>query len=97
LANTEELREELLLLIGFLLTSAHGLFDEPQSYGPARLLETAGRLLDMMEEQGMLNDSLREEKAAIDDERYGPIDEEGFPDRIDHLALRWTESMADRF
>lgn len=97
MATTEELRDELLLLIGFLLTSAHGLFDEPQSYGPARLLETAGRLLDMMEEQGMLDDALREMKAAIDHERFGPMDEEGFPHRIDHLALSWTESIADRF
>jgi hypothetical protein len=97
MATTEELRDELLLLIGFLLTSAHGLFDEPPSYGPARLLETAGRLLDMMQEQGMLDDSLQEMKALIDHERYGPMDEDGFPDRIDHLALWWTESIADRF
>lgn len=97
MATTEGLRDELLLLVGFLLTSAYGLFDEPQSYGPARLLETAGRLLDMMEEQDMLDDSLQEMKAAIDHERYGPMDEKGFPDRIDHLALRWTESIADRF
>jgi hypothetical protein len=97
MASTEEVRDELLLLIGFLLTSAHGLFDEPKSYGPARLLETAGRLLDMMEEQGMLDDSLREVKAAIENERYGPMDEEAFPDRVDDLALRWTESIAERF
>ncbi len=97
MVTTEELRDELLLLVGFLLTSAHGLFNEPPSYGPARLLETAGRLLDMMDEQGMLDESLREMKAVIDHERFGPMDEEGFPDRIDHLALRWTESMADRF
>jgi hypothetical protein len=97
MADTEELRDELLLLIGYLLTSAHGLFQEPQSYGPARLLETAGRLLDLMEEQGLLDDSLQDLRAAIDRERYGPEDEEGFPDRVNNLALRWTESMAGRF
>lgn len=97
MANAESLRDELLLLVGFMLTSAHGLLEEPQSYGPARLLEAAGRLLDMMDEQELLDDSLRGIKSEIDDERFGPMDEEGFPDRLDRLALSWTESIADRF
>lgn len=95
--TTEDLTGELLLLIGFMLTSAHGLVDEPKSYGPARLVEAAGRLLDMMEERGMLDDSLKESKGIIDNERFGPMDEEGFPARLDQLALTWTESIADRF
>ena len=97
MATTEDLRDEMLLLVGFMLTSAHGLVEEPQSYGPARLLEAAGRLLDMMEERDMIDDSLKEMKAVIDHERFGPMDEEGFPARLDQLALRWTESIADRF
>jgi hypothetical protein len=97
MTTTEDLRDEMLLLVGFMLTSAHGLVDEPQSYGPARLLEAAGRLLDMMEEQGMLDDSLEQIKGLIDNERFGPMDEEGFPARLDQLALMWTESIADRF
>jgi hypothetical protein len=97
MAKAEPLRDELLLLVGFLLTSAHGLLDEPQSYGPARLLEAAGRLLDMMEEQGLIDDALRRVKGEIDDERFGPMDEEGFPERLNRLALGWTESIADRF
>ena len=95
--TTEDLTGELLLLIGFMLTGAHGLVDEPKSYGPARLVEAAGRLLDMMEERGMLDDSLKEIKGIIDHERFGPMDEEGFPARLDQLALTWTESIADRF
>jgi hypothetical protein len=97
MTTTEDLRDEMLVLVAFMLTSAHGLVDEPQSYGPARLLEAAGRLLDMLEEQGILDDSLKEIKGIIDDERFGPMDEEGFPARLDQLALRWTESIADRF
>ncbi len=96
MATSEELRDELLLLVGFMLTSAHGLLDEPQSYGPARLLEAAGRILDMMEEQEMLDDSLKDMKTVVDHERFGPMDEEGFPTRLDQLALRWTEVIASR-
>jgi hypothetical protein len=87
----------MLLLVGFMLTSAHGLVDEPQSYGPARLLDAAGRLLDMIDEKGMLDESLKEIKAAIDRERFGPMDDEGFVARLDDLAVKWTESIADTF
>jgi hypothetical protein len=97
MATTDELKGEMLLLVGFMLTSAHGLIDEPASYGPSRLLEAAGRVLDMMEEHGLLDDSLKEIKRAIDDERFGPMDEEDFAAKLDQLALSWTKLMADRF
>lgn len=95
--TTEDLRDELLLLVGFMLTSARGLVEEPKSYGPSRLLDAAGRVLDTMEEHGMLDQSLQEIKAQIDDERFGPMDDEGFVARLDDLAVNWTESIADMF
>jgi hypothetical protein len=95
--TTENLREDLTLLVGFMLTSAHGLVTEPQSYGPARLLDTAGRVLETMDEQGLLDDSLKEIKAEIDRERFGPMDDEGFVARLDALALKWTEALAGLF
>jgi len=95
--TTEVLRDELLLLVGFMLTSARGLVEEPKSYGPSRLLDAAGRVLDTMDEQSMLDQSLQEIKAQIDDERFGPMDDEGFVARLDDLAVNWTESIADKF
>jgi hypothetical protein len=95
--TTEDLRDELLLLVGFMLTSARGLVEEPKSYGPSRLLDAAGRVLDTMDEQSMLDQSLQEIKAQIDDERFGPMDDEGFVARLDDLAVNWTESIADKF
>lgn len=95
--NDDGLRDELLLLVGFLLTSARGLVDEPRSYGPSRLLEAAGRVLVLMDQQGMLDDPLQGIKAEIDSERFGPWEEEVFVARLDALALRWTEMIASRF
>jgi len=95
--TTEYLRDELLLLVGFMLTSARGLVEEPKSYGPSRLLDAAVRVLDTMDEQIMLDQSLQEIKAQIDDERFGPMDDEGFVARLDDLAVNWTESIADMF
>lgn len=90
----DRLTEELLVLVGFLLTSAHGLVEEPRTYGPARLLDAAGRLLALMDEQGMLDDARKEVKAQIDRQLSGPWDEEELLDELDDIALRWTESIA---
>lgn len=95
--NNDDLRDELLLLVGFLLTSAHGLADEPKSYGPTRLLDTAGRVLGIMDKHSMLDDSLKGIKNKIDRERFGSMDDERLINRIDELALEWTEFISDRF
>ena len=93
----DELGTELLLLVGFLLTSARGLVDEPQSYGPSRLLEAGGRVLALMDQQGMLDAPLQAIRSDIDEERFGPMkDEEVLVARLDELALRWTEVIATR-
>jgi len=95
-ASTDGLRDELLLLVGFLLTSARGLVDEPKDYGPARLLDAAGRLLTVMAGQGMLDTSLSEIRDEIDDELSASMDQERLVARLDVLALRWAELIADR-
>jgi hypothetical protein len=95
--STDDLTSDLLLLVGFLLTSAHGLVDEPKSYGPTRLLDAAGRVLAMMDERGMLDGSLREIRAEIDRELSASMDQERLLSKLDELALRWTDLIADRF
>jgi len=95
--STDDLTNDLLLLVGFLLTSAHGLVDEPKSYGPTRLLDAAGRVLAMMDKYALLEGSLREIRAEIDRELSASMDQERLLAKLDELALRWTESIADRF
>lgn len=95
--TADPLTDELLVLVGFLLTSARGLVDEPKAYGPDRLLDAASRLLAVMDVQGMLDDPLRAIKARIDRQLSGPWDEEKLLEELDELALRWTELIAQRF
>jgi len=71
--------------------------DEPKSYGPTRLLDAAGRVLAMMDEKGMLDDSLTDVRAEIDRELSASMDQERLLAKLDELALRWTELIADRF
>ncbi len=94
MVSTDDLRNELLLLVGFLLTSAHGLMDEPASYGPIRLLDAAGRVLSMMDGRGMLDGSLREIGGEIDRELSASMDEDRLLAKLDELALRWTQLIA---
>ena len=95
--TNDDLSEEFFMLVGFLLTSANGLIDEPKSYGPSRLLDAAGRVLAIMDQQGMLDDPLKELKIQIDRERFNSMDEERLLARTDELALWWTELISDRF
>ena len=57
--NEQVLRRDLFLLLGYMLTSARGLFDEPKGYGPFRLVDTAGRILEIMENHELDDDFLR--------------------------------------
>lgn len=94
--SDDRLTDELLVLVGFLFTSARGLVDEPKAYGPTRLLDAASRLLAVMDEHDMLGDSLRAVKTEIDYQLSGPWDEEELLGGLDELALRWTQLIAQR-
>ncbi len=95
--NRFNLTDELLVLIGFLLTSAQGLLNEPKSYGSARLLEAGGRLLEIMDQQGMLDESLKKIRADIDRERFAAWNKEHLFVKLDEFALRWMELIRQRF
>jgi hypothetical protein len=68
--ENDELRRQIIDLLGFLLTSAHGLFDEPKSYGPLRLVDAAGRLLEISTAAGINDEFLNSIGKAIDEIRF---------------------------
>jgi hypothetical protein len=51
--KNETLCADLTLLIGFLLSSADGLYDEPHGYGPFRLLDAARRVLSIIKNNNL--------------------------------------------
>lgn len=87
------MRDDLLLLLGYLLTSARGLADEPKSYGPFRLLDAAGRLLEIMEEHGMGDDFTKRALEQIDEVRFGPDDDEKLLELADQLSREFAEYL----
>ncbi len=87
----ELLRGKIIDLLGFLLTSAHGLFDEPKSYGPLRLVDAAGRLLEISADAGLNDDFLNSIRNTIDVIRYeSPLVDR---DILDEIIAMYARSL----
>ncbi len=89
MAGRKLLYDPYFELLSFLITSARGLFEEPEIYGPLRLVEAARKLLDIMEKEGVSSRELSELKQYIDENintvLYG---EEEFKKFLDGLVER---------
>ncbi len=85
-----EMQSELFNLIAYMITSAHGLYDEPPDYGSFRLLDASGRLLSIMQTAGWLDPFLVKLKEEIDAEREGSMDD----DRQRHQLDKWVVEIA---
>ena len=61
MSNTEkgERNEQELIydFIGYVLTSARGLYQEPQSYGPMRMIDTLENAISLLKEIDVAMDS----------------------------------------
>jgi len=94
--NTADLKQELFLLTAYTLTSARGLYDEPADYGVFRLIDTAGRLLAIMESHDLLDPFLTRLKQVIDEEREGNMDDHHQRERLDQLILEIAHEIKNR-
>lgn len=94
--NEGPLHRDLFLLVGYLLTSAHGLYGEPAGYGPFRLLDAAGRLLSTMEAHGLSDPYLAELEATLAAQRFGHGDDEQLQATLDRLCLEYAEELKRR-
>jgi hypothetical protein len=84
------------VLVGYLLTSAHGLFEEPEGHGAFRLVDAAGRLLAIMEAQGLTDPYLDELKDAVDVERTGVSSDEELRERLDEPCVQYAVELKAR-
>jgi hypothetical protein len=94
--DKEVLKEELFNLIGYMITSARGLHEEPTDYRAFRMIDTTGRLLEIMESQGLLDPFLEELKDAIDDERFEAMNKESEIERLDAMVLKIADELQKR-
>ncbi len=100
MSGTEKLGESadrgLYELLGYLLTSARGLLEEPAEYGPLRLLEGASRLCGLMMAGGSsYTEALGELKSGIDAGKFSVIsDSEAFAQTLDRAVRDYTRHLA---
>lgn len=88
------MNKEFFDLLCYVLTSARGLIDEPKIYGPFRLIETASRLILILEKHDMADEFLKKERKKIDEEKHSVMkSEEKFRGFLDKLILEFTEEL----
>jgi hypothetical protein len=87
--------ERLFELIGYLLTSARGLLDEPAEYGPFRLIEAVSRLSGLMAEAGCRKaESLRLMQRTIDEGKLSLMtDPQAFERMLDRTILEFAHLL----
>lgn len=95
--NDRELYRGLFELTGYMLTSARGLIEEPQLYGPFRLLDGVSRLCGILENKEIgYGDFFSELKEKIDEKKYTVIsDEDAFIRMMDDAVLDFTRKMKE--
>ena len=84
-------QEEYFNLIAYMITSARNLYDEPPDYGAFRLLDAAGRLLEILGASGELDPFLARLKEEIDAERQGSMDDARQRQNLE----RWVMTLAN--
>ncbi len=93
----QPLDEGLFDLIGYLLTSARGLLDEPAEYGPFRLVEGVSRLCGLMSESSSRHlEVLGRLKLIIDRDKFAVMTDAGaFRELLDRAVLEFTRGMKE--
>ena len=84
-----ELYRNLIDLIGYMCTSARGLIQEPQLYGPFRLIEGVSRICGFLEKQeGVDTQFLARLRETIDKGKFSVMfDVDAFTAMLDETVL----------
>ncbi|WP_031516032.1 DUF6092 family protein [Streptomyces sp. NRRL F-5123] len=96
-SDSGRMREELLLLAAFLLSSGRGLADEPAVYGQARCLDAARRTLALVEGLGGQDPAVTGLRTELEAFMTGPIGGCGdINTLLDSACDRLAEVLCDR-
>lgn len=92
----EEILEHLRDYVAYTLTSAKGLYREPYSYGPMRLMDSLEKALSLLQEAGIKDENLDQVLSSIRKERWRAMtDKEGFAQAIDTSILELVNLSID--
>lgn len=95
--TSDDMRKEFFELLCFILSSARGLMEEPQAYGPFRLVDTASRLISVLEKYGIADEFLMNEKSKIEEGKYSVMEsEDKFKEFLDDLMMDFAKELRIR-
>lgn len=90
----KKFKNDLILLISYLATSARGCVDEPKSYGPFRLIDAASRLISLMNKYGISDEGLDQMAKLIDQDKFSTMtDMARFLKMLDIVVLKSLENV----
>ena len=97
MASQNEINREFFELICFMLSSARGLMDEPREYGPFRLIDTAERLISILEKYGFADEFLQKQRLKIEEGKYSVMEgEDKFRKFLDELMVEFAKELKKR-
>ena len=86
--------DKIFGLVSYVVVSARNLLEEPARYGPFRLVDTASRLIDILEEAGMSSDRLKAVRDRIEAGKYSAMGtEEEFEQFLETTVYFVVEAM----
>ncbi|PLS14646.1 hypothetical protein CVD28_26705 [Bacillus sp. M6-12] len=97
LETEQQIKEHLRDYVAYALTSAKGLYREPQSYGAMRMFDAMERALCLLQELGERDEALEEALTAVRKERWQAMtNPDAFGKAIDDSILKLVDlSMYD--
>jgi|SRR5699024_2588199 len=85
----DNFNEQLLDLVGYVLTSTRGLYKEPHSYGPMRMIDSLEKTIALLKEKGLEDDSLDQVMEVLRENRWRVTsDPEAFALALDEAIHR---------
>ena len=87
-------RLDLLAFLSYLAVSARGCLDEPQEYGPFRLVDGMARLIEICQDAGLADEGWAELRAFIDAHKLSVMDEAAdFATFLDDVVARTVDLL----
>lgn len=92
-----ELYRDLIDLISYMTASARGLIEEPQLYGPFRLIEGVSRICGFLEKrEGVDSEFLSQLRERVDQGKFSVMfDVEAFTTMLDEAVLMIARKLKE--
>lgn len=86
--------DKIFELVSFMIVSGRNLLEEPTRYGPFRLVDAVGRLINILEDADMSSERLRSIRDKIEEGKYSAMGtEKEFEEFLEASVLFAIEAM----